>query len=996
MAIFDTQANAERLNNGAAAWQQNNPRFRQILDSLSKMLYSKPAYMLDPSARNMLGLLQATAQNSIPGLGDPVGDFAAVNRALISGQIALTHYNPTSNTPDIRTSSGMGNVSVAATNTLLSSFEASMMTNGTLDTGKTHGLSQSMRARVLAGLISNGAVDLSKENAITTFDLSNFRTSKQVQDFLELEKRRNNTDLKKLDEGSLAPLEKVQKALAAAEEQFNAEGDDLAKNHSVLDITDFLSDKGFDQSTISQTIAQLKGKNTNFQTQTKRLKDAVGEAFESVAENIKDLSELFQTEDVDKLQEYARGLGVGSIVDKNNAAAVHNEMRSIAAVAQTTGRSVQEVAAERIQIASGLSAAYGGRAPDAWQTGFIADAGVAAAANGNKGIYTVESDKTHATRSLINMQNVFGGMISADAAMRYLGDNVDEATKAEYEQLVRERRAAGNDRTALKAVNDKMAKWARTNFGDTIDTKEFREYANSHMSEEVKDLAQSSLATRNIDAEFSKYRGVSEDKKDNLKSIASTLLDVYGNDDIGRNKLLDMIGTNAEEAKSKLMKDGMSSDEADKLIASVQEAGVGTTKKAMMATLSGSWTRQYVGKATVQARERQATADLLKAGENKDLSRDENKTVIQNMIAGMLEDGGLSMQDAIDLTVAKAFNGRDSAGHDYSDVGVFKLGSVDEANNRLNLDNLNDKEKENLYKALGVDAAGFEELNNKGVSHVIGALKEKGITLSNTRTDKGRGLVAVSEERAKFAKSKYDAQVEKYNLSSLVQAFGKDAINYDAESGQYQVRWNGKDINAEDFIATLGKDLDTDNSKAAFGELTKLANAGNKGAKDLISERVKTVAEGMRGKEDSAVKKLAAQNGDIDAVDLADAVRDTYGTIDLEAFNSVDSMVTAGLVSKTKDGKYIMNTDLQGIGATVKGTTDKDGKDTTVNFGRGAKVRGSELEELLKQAQPGMSEYKKLFDSMLAGGGGVGEPKGPTYDQMATVLQHLATIANNG
>lgn len=174
MAIFDTQANAERLNNGAAAWQQNNPRFRQILDSLSKMLYSKPAYMLDPSARNMLGLLQATAQNSIPGLGDPVGDFAAVNRALISGQIGLTHYNSTEAKPEFRISSGMGNVSVAATNTLLSSFEASMMTNGTLDTGKTHGLSQSMRARVLAGLISNGAVDLSKKNAITTFDLSNF------------------------------------------------------------------------------------------------------------------------------------------------------------------------------------------------------------------------------------------------------------------------------------------------------------------------------------------------------------------------------------------------------------------------------------------------------------------------------------------------------------------------------------------------------------------------------------------------------------------------------------------------------------------------------------------------------------------------------------------------------------------------------------------------------------------------------------------------------
>ena len=203
-SLFNDRAAIHRLQEGASAFQQNNPHFNQLLDVASGLLYNTGANGLNPADRRGLATVMATLQNSVPGMGTPVADFVAMNRALIAGSMPVT----TVGVDGARSSSnsyGTGNVSVAATASIMRTFEESMRTrSGAVDVGQTMGLSHNLRTSLLTHLVQERGIN---KGDIVSYDLGKANTASALEARIQ-QMRKDN-----VEDSSLRNLEKVQQAM---------------------------------------------------------------------------------------------------------------------------------------------------------------------------------------------------------------------------------------------------------------------------------------------------------------------------------------------------------------------------------------------------------------------------------------------------------------------------------------------------------------------------------------------------------------------------------------------------------------------------------------------------------------------------------------------------------------------------------------------------------------------------------------------------------------
>lgn len=82
-------------------------------------------------------------------------------------------------------------------------------------------------------------------------------------------------------------------------------------------------------------------------------------AFRAAKDNLEMLKQLFNTDDFHKLQDIAKELGMGSLVDKNNVQKIRDGLNNAAALAHMTGRDMKEVLMEQGDIRAGLSQVLG-------------------------------------------------------------------------------------------------------------------------------------------------------------------------------------------------------------------------------------------------------------------------------------------------------------------------------------------------------------------------------------------------------------------------------------------------------------------------------------------------------------------------------------------------------------------------------------------------------------------------------------------------------------
>lgn len=171
---------------------------------------------------------------------------------------------------------------------------------------------------------------------------------KQVKKLEEME-REGHEDFKKAD------LEKAR----AERDRARYASDNAALNEVKKNSKEFKNIKvagksigEMDFSNIDSGVieAVLKG-DLDIGSITNKLSKELKEGVKATSKNVKELSDIFGTDNFNELQNVAKQLQMGSLTDAKNVGEVANRIRNAKAVAERTGRSVSEVFEEQAAIA---------------------------------------------------------------------------------------------------------------------------------------------------------------------------------------------------------------------------------------------------------------------------------------------------------------------------------------------------------------------------------------------------------------------------------------------------------------------------------------------------------------------------------------------------------------------------------------------------------------------------------------------------------------------
>lgn len=1000
-SLFNDRAAIHRLQEGASAFQQNNPHFNQLLDVASGLLYNTGANGLNPADRRGLATVMATLQNSVPGMGTPVADFVAMNRALIAGAMPVT----TVGIDGARSSSnsyGTGNVSVAATASIMRTFEESMRTkSGAVDVGQTMGLSHNLRTSLLTHLVQERGIN---KGDIVSYDLSKANTASSLEARIQ-QMRKDN-----VEDASLRNLEKVQQAMQFLQKKM---GSDNLSSKEEADLFKNLEGH-FDESVIRQTVAQIKGKNTNFQTQTKQLNQELKEAYKDVADNVKELSNLFQTEDLDQLRNYAKGAGIGNFLDKSKAHEVRAQMRDIAVTAAITGRSAQEVAAERVQIATGMSAMYGGRVVSGDLISVVQNAGIAGAQAKGEGVFTREAAQAAATRSIANMQNVYSGAIITTSIFNQqdkVGGITDEM-RAEFTSMNEAHKAAiaAGDNEKAQLISMQMESWSRRHFGDeAVDSPEARAFANANYSGEYQARHAEVVRRANVRthvSNMSEEYNLDDAGKAQMESIGNKLIDMFGNNQTARDKFFNLVdagGTEkTAEAIEMLAKSGMSADEAAGFVRSIQSQGKGTVSAMWNPLLTNSRFMQQMGPGQFGKAERNvALMTELLSGEKINTS---DASAITGLISGMLAEGGITVEGAADTAIATALQraggGRDKAeqnrlfqeelsargitalniGKAQQDAngkytGAFILDDPEQRKAVMNLLKINNEEE--LNKLLADPEAYIKRLEGAGIN----------ISSRNKDSING-GLIGYTRASADALQRRMTANMDQDAVKSMQKVLGNDAVYIEQNAnGEYETRVrlpnskNGETVSLSEAVTKLASD--PSQTKA----LSDLAAAGNEDAAKALSDMFKSTisnadTRSTLARSGNAIAKLSDYQGNVTAEMFQTAVEQTYGTANVEVFKNTDleAWVAEGLAERDYDEEgnatYKLTRDISALGLTA-------GQDLTQDTVEKLKEKTNEMGHV--------DEVSKRMSGIL-----LDSTKQPvSHAQMSDAIKLLQRIANN-
>lgn len=950
MSLFDNRADLTRLQGAASAFQHDNPHFNQLLDAASGLLYNTSSNQLTPSDRRGLSMIMSTVQNSIPNkaMGDPVADFTSMNRALISGALPVMSI-AADGTRSVSNSYGTGNVSLTASAQIMRTFEDSMRTNtGSVDLGQTRGLSHNLRSDLLNHLVKERGV---KAGEIRTYDLGEATNAEAV------EKSIKQIRADGAEEGTIKNLEKVRNAMQFVQKKLNVSDLSTVKD---ADIAENL--KGhFDESTIKMTLAQAKGKNTNFQTQTKQLNADLKEMYKDVADNVKELSHLFGTEDLDELKKYAKGAGISNFLDKSKAHEVRAQMRDIAITAEMTGRSPQEVAAERVSIATGMSAMYGGRAVTGDLINVVQNAGVTATLAKGENVFTRDESMAAATRSIANMQNVYGGAIVTTSLYKELEKRggVTDEMRAEYESLKSDFDSAKSDKER-RMISMRMEQWGRGYFGsEAVDSPEARAHAFAKYSGEFHkgytDSIKKTNARRHINNVAEKH-GLTEEGRETMVKVGETLMSTFGNNQQARDEFFKLISTDKSEDTAKavdmLKQGGMTEEQAKQFIKDTNSVGKHKAASIWSPLLNNSrFMQQMSGSYDDGERRKLLVTKLLNDSGNMINSADDN--AVTGFLSGLVGEGGITTENAAEATIAEALNTAKSGStieeknklyqQSLSQRGLeaINIGAADETGKFTIKD---PAQKRAVMSKLGItDEQEFDKLLADAPTY-IKKLEEAGYNVSTKNKDSiNGGFIAYSRKDAETVMSDMTKSIgDQGEFAAARSVFGEDNVKISFEDGKYKTVVNREGEHVS---------LDKAREKATSGELKELADAGDKKAAEALSNKFKNVVDKesrSTRKATSAVARLSDSKEVVGTEQFKNALREDYGTSDTTILKtgSIDDWVRTGLAEQYLDNdgelKYRML------------HTFKD--DASGKFKAGEEITAEDIKEL----QAGEGDYKNF------------------------------------
>lgn len=976
--------NLARQQTATAAWQFNDPHFKYLLDLLSRGLYGGSTASVTPDTRRALSHVLALTQNHNPEFfGNPFKEYAETHRAILE-QTSRSGLNvavygagtdPGTFADPVRSKSyGTGNLTLTTATLMSQAFSDSMRNEaGQLEKYKTHGLSARVLNQMLPHIISK--MDISNATQLRE-GLGKATTVESLGKAIkEMEKT--------ADESSLKDIKKVHKAMKYLSTEVGGSITEYSsENESKIKAN--LKAGGYDDTVIQQTLMQMKGKNTAFTTLSKDFRDTSKKILDGTAENLKDLMTIFDTDSVNEVVRYAKGMGISNIFtdNKEQIASIRKEIRGLAAMSVETGRGMQELAAERVQIATGLSAMHGGRVVESSLVSGVQEAMNSASAQPG-GMYTREEAGAAAVRSIANTQNIYQGAILARGIMTDLkaAGGMDAKLEAKLNGMLQSLKGATSDDAAV--INSQIMDVLRSSVGsELVDSAIARQHYNSKHTAEFHEMLGDQMLPDNISTIISNA-GFSGKKAKSLKSLALKDFKAFGTRRDISAKFHNLVASGKlDEAREMLQVDASwSKEDADAYIKELtQEEGLlGTYNTTLGQTgLTAEWTKRYSGKSDAErvARSKSFNAGLLNRGTK--FGKDTSKADLLSIITGELAKGDLTAETVADWSIRRAaleFSTAETTPSKVIDkltkmgVDAVSLGKFNTDTNRLELsDNEEERTKQRtaLKSKLGIDDAKLDELlQDPGALDDM--LRSKGWSIAGAKDSTG-GLYAYGEEQAQNTAAKYTKEHGDSFTRAVSSVGGKDAVTMDMVDGAPVMKYKLKGSRGWNTKAELVEWLKSDTGRA---ELVKLADQGNPEAEKLLSDSIKSSLNKIKDKK--AFADLRKQDTNVTLGDLQDAAEKRWHVKNFTALGSgsMQALIREGLVTEGKDGKY---------------TYAKDFKIGKKAFKKNETADASEVQ---KQARDD-DAYKALSGFKLS----TLSTQPVTSEQVERAIEYLGSISN--
>lgn len=914
--------NLNRMQAAASAWQFGDPHFQYYLDTASRVLYGGSASSLMPSDRRLLGHMLATVQNHHPDIfGNPIADFADTHRAILeqSGRNGLRVQTYAAGAtpgtfakPVASTSYGAGNLTMGATTLAMQSFAAGMRNEaGQLEHLKTHGLSARMINQVLPHIIEANGLG---KDAFSLHDLGAATTVETLQAAIDnMEKGEANATKE-----STKDLREVLGAMRYLEKN---DVKDIGKNNAnAAKIEEILKKGGYDDSTISQTIMQMSGKNNAHLAQNKASVEGVQKIYDGIAENLKDLSTLFNSESVTEISKYAKGLGFNNIFSENkaNVAALRKEIRGIAAMAAETGRSAQEIAAERVQISTGLSAMHGGRVVESSVIAKVQEAMNTASAQPG-GMYTREEAGAAATRSIANTQNLYQGAIIARGIMTDLkkSGGMDAKLEAKLNKMFA---SMTGDVETDTAISQQMMETLRSSLGsEFVDSAITKQHYNAKHTAEFHNIQNKKQFNDNINTHLSNMGDLSSDDRAMLSSLAKKDFKAFGTRRDKSAEFHRLVSEGSvEKAKEMLRSEaGWTGEEADAYIQELtQKEGLATTYNTRLGqtALRAEWTLRYAGSSDYERKARSMKLNASILNKQAKFSGAANEAQLAEILTGELTKGGLTADTVADHIIRKAAISKDASTltpsafiakvKESTEADLLSLGKLNDETGKLELsDDEGEREKQRaaLKSSLGVDDNQLNELLADPAA-LESALEASGWNIAGGKDANG-GLYAFSVEQMTNGAKKLNAEMGDSFTRAVSSVGGKNAvrIDYDDKNNpvmKYRLNKSGDYKTKDEMKKWLA-------SPEGRSSLVKLADKGNPEAMSLLSDSIKGAFGSLEENQRGAFNALT-QKDNVTLGDLREAAEKQWHTANFTALGSgsLDALIREGLVTKDAEGKF--------------------------------------------------------------------------------------------
>ena len=983
MAVLsNNDLNLNRMQAAASAWQFSDPHFQYYLDTASRVLYGGSASSLTPSDRRTLGHMLATVQNHHPDiLGNPIADFAETHRAILeqSGRngFRVQTYAAGATDPVASTSYGAGNLTMGATTLAMHSFAAGMRNEaGQLENLKTHGLSARMINQVLPHIIEANGLG---KNAFSLHDLGAATTAGALEAAIKnMENGKANATKE-----STKDLREVLGAMRYLEKhEVTSIG---ANNENAAKIEELLEKGGYEDSTIAQTILQMSGKNNAHLVQNKLSVEGVQKVYDGIAENLKDLSTLFDSESVTEIAKYAKGLGFSNLFSDNkaNIAALRKEIRGIAAMAAETGRSAQEIAAERIQISTGLSAMHGGRVVESSVIANVQEAMNTASAQPG-GMYTREEAGAAATRSIANTQNLYQGAIIARGIMTDLKKSGGMDAKLEAKLNTMFASMTGDVETDA-AISQQMLETLRSSLGsEFVDSAITKQHYNAKHTAEFHNIQNKKQFNDNIKTHLSNMGDLSSDDRAMLSSLAKKDFKAFGTRRDKSAEFHRLVAEGSVEAAKEMLRAeaGWTGEEADAYIQELtQKEGLAATYNTRIGqtALRADWTFRYAGSSDYERKARAMKLNASILNKQAKFSGAANVSQLAEIMTGELAKGSLTADTVADHLIRKAAISEGASAltpsefianiKEKTNADLLSLGKLNDATGKLELSGDAgeiEKQRAALKSKLGVDDNKLNELLADPAS-LESALEASGWSIAGGKDANGV-LYAFSAAQMTKEAERLNKEMGDSFTRAVSSVGGKNAvrIEYDAKGNPvmtYSLNKSGGYKTKDEMKKWLA-------SEEGRSALVKLADKGNPEAMSLLSDSIKSTFSALEEDKLGAFRALTEKDN-VTLGDLREAAEKQWHTENFTALGSgsLDALVREGLVTTDSKGKFTYAKDF-----TIGGTT----------FSKDAEADA----KAVKTAAEGDDRYKAAKDFMLR----TLDSKPPSAEQLERALDYLANM----